>query len=195
MYPFFKNTFDFITAFILIVILFPILLIISIIIKLTSRGPIIFLQKRLGINGSIFNIYKFRTMFHDSPDLRNPDGTTFNSPKDFRVTKFGKFLRETSLDELPQLINIIRFEMSFVGPRPELAESLETHTEYEYKRLLIKPGITGLSQVQGRNMIDIRQRRIIDVNYQEKYNFTLDLKIIFKTIFLIVSQKTIYTKK
>jgi lipopolysaccharide/colanic/teichoic acid biosynthesis glycosyltransferase len=133
-------------------------------------------------------------MIHNAPDIRNIDGTTFNSSNDNRVTKFGKFLRESSLDELPQLFNILKFEMSFVGPRPELPESIETHTEFEYKRLLVKPGITGLAQVKGRNMIDIRKRRKIDVEYQQRHNFVLDLKIIFHTILLIVSRKTIYTK-
>jgi undecaprenyl phosphate N,N'-diacetylbacillosamine 1-phosphate transferase len=194
MYFLSKNIFDFIFALFLLILFSPLYLIISIFIKLTSKGPILFIQKRLGIGGSIFEIYKFRTMIHNAPDIRNIDGTTFNSSNDNRVTKFGKFLRESSLDELPQLFNILKFEMSFVGPRPELPESIETHTEFEYKRLLVKPGITGLAQVKGRNMIDIRKRRKIDVEYQQRLNFVLDLKIIFNTILLIVSRKTIYTK-
>jgi undecaprenyl phosphate N,N'-diacetylbacillosamine 1-phosphate transferase len=194
MYPIFKSVFDFLFSLLLLILSIPLLLLISFYIKISSQGPILFVQKRLGIGGSIFEIYKFRTMIHNAPDIRNIDGTTFNSSNDKRVTKFGKFLRESSLDELPQLFNILKFEMSFVGPRPELPESIETHTEYEYKRLLVKPGITGLAQVKGRNMIDIRKRRMIDVEYQERFNFVLDIKIIFNTIFLIVSRKTIYTK-
>lgn len=194
MYLFIKKILDFVIALVLILLFSPLLFIISIIIKLTSKGPIFFTQKRLGFEGSIFKIYKFRTMINNAPDVRYPDGTTYNSPNDNRVTKFGKFLRETSLDELPQLFNILKFEMSFVGPRPELPESIETHTKFEFKRLLVKPGITGLAQVQGRNMIDIRKRRMIDVDYQERANFVLDFKIIFKTILLMVSKKTIYSK-
>jgi undecaprenyl phosphate N,N'-diacetylbacillosamine 1-phosphate transferase len=194
MYPKFKMLLDYLFALLLLFLFSPLLIIISLLIKISSKGPIFFIQKRLGIGGSIFEIYKFRTMIHNAPDIRNIDGTTFNSSNDNRVTKFGKFLRESSLDELPQLFNILKFEMSFVGPRPELPESIETHTEFEYKRLLVKPGITGLAQVKGRNMIDIRKRRKIDVEYQQRHNFVLDLKIIFHTILLIVSRKTIYTK-
>jgi len=194
MYPNFKIILDFLFALLLLFLFSPFLIIISLLIKISSKGPIFFIQKRLGIGGSIFEIYKFRTMIHNAPDIRNFDGTTFNSSNDNRVTKFGKFLRESSLDELPQLFNILKFDMSFVGPRPELPESIETHTEFEYKRLLVKPGITGLAQVQGRNMIDIRKRRMIDVDYQERFNFVLDLKIIFNTILLILSKKNIYTK-
>ena len=194
MYLFIKKILDFLIALVLIFLFSPFLFIISIIIKLTSQGPIFFIQKRLGFKGSIFKIYKFRTMIHNAPDIRNIDGTTFNSKDDKRVTKLGKFLRESSIDELPQLFNILKFEMSFVGPRPELPESIEMHTKSNFKRLLVKPGITGLAQVQGRNMIDIRKRRMIDVDYQERINFVLDLKIIFNTIFLIVSKKTIYSK-
>ena len=191
MYPILKIIFDFLFALLLLVLLAPLILLISLLIKINSSGPVFFTQKRLGLGGSIFMIYKFRTMIHNAPDLRNIDGTTFNSKHDERVTKFGKFLRESSLDELPQLFNILTFTMSFVGPRPELPESIETHTDYELKRLLVKPGITGLAQVQGRNMIDIRKRRMIDVEYQERSNFVLDLKIIFNTILIIVSKKSI----
>ena len=194
MYLFIKKILDFLIALVLIFLFSPFLFIIAIIIKLTSQGPIFFIQKRLGFKGSIFKIYKFRTMIHNAPDIRNIDGTTFNSKDDKRVTKLGKFLRESSIDELPQLFNILKFEMSFVGPRPELPESIEMHTKSNFKRLLVKPGITGLAQVQGRNMIDIRKRRMIDVDYQERINFVLDLKIILNTIFLIVSKKTIYSK-
>ena len=192
MYKYLKIFFDLFFSVILIIILIPVFVLISLIIKVTSPGPIFYVQKRLGQNNTIFSLYKFRTMIHNSPDFRNSDGTTFNSKIDPRVTRFGRFLRESSLDELPQLFNVIFLKMSLVGPRPELPESIVTHTELEFFRLTVKPGITGYAQILGRNGIEIRKRRRLDVIYAKKSNFTLDLYIIFKTFSSILLKKGIY---
>lgn len=194
MYSQIKRIFDIIFAIIIIACLSPILILVSIIIKLTDYGPVFFLQNRLGYKGKIFKIYKFRTMIFNAPDLRNSDGTTFNSSNDPRLTKIGKFLREYSIDELPQLLNVIFGEMSIIGPRPELPESYETHTSNELKRLNVLPGITGWAAVNGRNKLPIRERRILDVYYAENLSLNLDFKIFYKTILLLIRKESIYSK-
>jgi lipopolysaccharide/colanic/teichoic acid biosynthesis glycosyltransferase len=133
-------------------------------------------------------------MFVNAPDLRNSDGTTYNSQDDKRVTRIGKFLREYSIDELPQIINIVFSEMSFIGPRPELPESYETHTDNEFVRLKVRPGITGWAAINGRNQLEIKARRVLDVYYVENLSFQLDFEIFFKTILLLLKKENVYSK-
>ena len=186
---FIKHMIDKIFGLILIVIIFPILVLLSIAIKLNSKGPIIFKQKRLGKNGKVFNMYKFRTMYVDAPDLRNEDGSTFNSDDDPRVTKVGKILRKTSLDELPQILNILKGEMSFIGPRPDLPDHYDLYSEDDKKKLLVRPGVTGYAQANGRNSNSRAQRRAMDIYYIENYSLILDIQIFFKTIFSVLKQE------
>ncbi|WP_226890260.1 sugar transferase [Paraclostridium dentum] len=186
-----KNILDRFFAIILIVLLSPILLIISLAIKVDSRGPIIFKQRRLGKDGDLFKIYKFRTMYVDAPDIRNKDGSTFNSDNDCRVTKVGKLLRKTSLDELMQLFNIAKGEMSFIGPRPDLPEQLDKYTNNQLKKLNMKPGITGYSQAYYRNSIIAEEKFNNDVFYVEKYSIALDIKILIKTFTSVIFKKNI----
>lgn len=186
---FIKHIIDKIFGAILLMLIFPILALMAIAIKLNSKGPVIFKQKRLGKNGKIFDMYKFRTMYVDAPDLRNKDGSTFNSDDDPRVTNVGKILRKTSLDELPQILNILKGEMSFIGPRPDLPDHYELYSEDDKKKLLVRPGVTGYAQANGRNSNSWAQRIAMDIYYIENYSLVLDVQIFFKTIFSALKQE------
>lgn len=188
---FIKHTLDKMFGVILIILISPILVFISISIKIDSKGPIIFKQKRLGKNGKLFNMYKFRTMCIDAPDLRNEDGSTFNSDNDPRVTKVGHILRKTSLDELPQVINILKGEMSFIGPRPDLPDQYELYSEDDKKKLLVRPGVTGYAQANGRNNNSWAKRIDMDIFYVEHYSLLLDLNIFLKTIYTVLKREGI----
>ena len=183
---FIKHILDKIFGIILLILLSPILAIIAIAIKVASKGPVIFKQKRLGKDGQIFEIYKFRTMYVDAPDIRNEDGSTFNSDNDPRVTKVGKILRKTSLDELSQIFNILKGEMTFIGPRPDLPDHYNLYTEFDKKKLLVRPGVTGYAQCNGRNNIAWKKRIEMDIYYIENYSLWLDIKILFKTVFSVL---------
>lgn len=182
MYKKIKRGLDIIFSLVLLIIGGIFLLIVGLIIKIDSPGPAIFKQERLGLNGKVFNIYKFRSMCQGA----EKKGTGVYSLKgDPRVTKVGRFIRATSIDELPQLINILKGEMSFIGPRPTLTYhpwKLEEYTDEQLKRFKVRPGVTGLAQVNGRKDIPWDKRIIYDVNYVENLSFMLDLKILLKTI-------------
>lgn len=170
-------------------LLIPIFIVIGIIIKIEDRGSIFFKQKRLGKNGVVFEMYKFRTMKMNAPDIRLEDGSTFNSDNDTRVTKIGKILRKTSLDELAQIINIIKGDMSFIGPRPDLPDHLKLYKDKEYKKLLVKPGITGYAQINGRNDLPWKERFQYDIFYAENYTIFLDIKIIILTLKILITRQ------
>lgn len=179
---FFKRVLDIFLSFILIVILaFP-MLIIAIAVKCDSKGPVVFKQERLGKNGKIFKIYKYRSMCVGAEKM---EGGVYSDKKDARVTKVGKFLRATSLDEILQLFNLIKGDMSFIGPRPPLTYHpwpIEEYTEEQRKMFNVRPGITGWAQVNGRKEVEWHKRIELNVWYVEHLSFWLDLKIIFKTI-------------
>ena len=185
IYQLIKRILDFIIAIILLIILLPLLLIISIIIKLTSKGPIIYKQLRTGKNGKNFYIYKFRSMQYSNNNLEDEN----------KITKFGSFLRKTSLDELPQLINIIKGEMSFIGPRPWITDYYNNFTNEQKKRVSVTPGITGLAQVSGRNKISVLKKIDYDLYYIDNYSLLLDLKILLLTITLVFKNNNNITKK
>ena len=175
-----KRGIDFILALCGLIILSPIFLILCIWIKLDSKGPILFKQKRIGINKSYFNIYKFRTMYTDTPKdmpthmLSNPDQY---------ITKSGKFLRKTSLDELPQIINILKGEMAVIGPRPALWNQDDLIVERDkYHANDVRPGLTGWAQINGRDELEIPVKAKLDGEYVEKISFLFDLKCFFGTI-------------
>lgn len=189
---FFKRFFDIFFAVIGIIILFPVMLVIAAAIKLDSKGPVIYKQDRLGKNGRIFKIYKFRTMIENAEKMGSGLFTFENDP---RITKVGKFLRKTSLDELPQLFNVLKGDMSFVGPRPPVPfypKKWEEYTVYEKKRFSVKPGITGWAQVNGRNEIDWSERIKLDVWYVDNWSLILDLKIILKSIKVVLKKEGVY---
>lgn len=171
-----KRLIDFILSFLAIILLSPIMLIIAILVRFKLGSPIIFKQKRPGYKEEIFEIYKFRSM----TDKRDTEGNLLADDK--RLTRFGKILRSTSLDELPSLFNILKGDMSIVGPRPLLVEYLELYDEEQKKRHDVRPGLTGLAQIGGRNQISWTERLQLDLDYIENIRFTLDLKILLITI-------------
>lgn len=171
-----KRLFDIIMSIILLFILSPIYLILSLLVYLTMGRPILFRQLRPGLNGKLFTLVKFRTMLHYT------ENTKFDVADDIRLTPFGKFLRSTSLDELPELWNVLKGEMSLVGPRPLLIEYLPLYSEYHSRRHEMLPGITGLAQINGRNRIGWDERLDLDIWYIDNWSLGLDTQILFKTI-------------
>ena len=172
---YFKRPMDFILSLIAIIVLSPVLLIVAMLVKIKLGSPVIFKQKRPGLNEKIFTLYKFRTMI----DKRNEDGELL--PDNIRLTKFGKLLRSTSLDELPELFNIIKGDMSVIGPRPLLVQYLPIYNEHQKRRHETRPGLSGLAQVSGRNDISWEDRFNLDVQYVDNISFIGDWKIIFLT--------------
>lgn len=191
---FIKRFIDFFGSLIGSIIISPILIIIVVLIKLTSNGPVFFKQERLGKHGKTFKILKFRTMVVNAEKIG--DGLFVKTEQDNRITKIGKLLRATSLDELPQLWNVVVGDMSLVGPRPPVPHhphKYEEYTEFQRKRFEMKPGMTGLTQVTVRNSVTWDERIPVDVEYVEKFNVWLDIKILFKTIQKIFVRESIYT--
>lgn len=194
---FFKRILGLIFSLVGFIILIPIFLIISILIKLTSKGPIFFKQERIGRNGKNFNMYKFRTMIVNAENIG--DGIRVRSKNDPRITKIGKILRRTSLDELPQLINVIKGDMSLVGPRPPVTyhpyNGYNNYPENAKKRFIVRPGLTGLSQIKYRNGVSWDKRIEIDVKYTENISFLQDIKIILATIKIVFKPVNIELKE
>lgn len=175
-----------------LIFLSPILLLVSLIIKLDSKGPVIFKQERVGYKGKHFYMYKFRSMVVDAEKLKDKlkaqnemSGPMFKMKDDPRVTKIGKFIRKTSIDELPQLVNVLKGEMSLVGPRPSLPKEVEKFESWMLKRLEVKPGLTCYWQVSGRNDIEFEEWMRLDCKYVENRCTWLDIKLIFKTFFVL----------
>ncbi len=173
----------------------PVLLLCAIAVWLDSGSPILFTHDRLGLNGKLFKMPKFRSMYRNAADLRNPDGSTFNAQDDPRVTRVGRWLRRTSLDELPQLINVVRGEMSLIGPRPDIPDALNHYRADDHQRLQVKPGITGWAQIHGRNSLAWERRRDLDLEYARNQTFWMDMRIILYTIPLVMLGHGIYNEK
>ena len=173
---YFKRPMDIILSLIALIVLSPILLIVALLVRIKLGSPVIFKQQRPGINEKIFIMYKFRTM----TDERDKNGELL--PDSIRLTKFGKFLRSTSLDELPELFNILKGDMSVIGPRPLLVEYLPLYDEYQKRRHEVRPGLSGLAQVSGRNAISWEDKFDLDVEYVDNISFFGDWKIIFLTL-------------
>lgn len=189
---FIKRLFDFLFSLILLIVLSPLFLIIAVLIKLDSEGEVFFRQERAGLNGRPFMIYKFRTMVKNAEKIGDGYYTGENDP---RITRIGKFLRKTSLDELPQLINILKGEMSVIGPRPTLMYQVEKYDDFQRKRLLMRPGVTGLAQVNGRNSLSWPERIKYDVYYVENWSLWMDIKIFFKTFLVVLRGEGVYAEK
>lgn len=188
-----KRSMDLVVGFAAVVILWPVFLWAAVAIRVTSSGPVIFRQTRLGLGGIPFTCYKFRTMYVDAPDMRNPDGSTFNADDDPRVTAVGKFLRKISLDELPQIFNVLKGDMSLVGPRPDIVEFLPFYRPGDERRLAVKPGMTGWAAIHGRNRVPLPERRALDIDYVDSFSLWLDIKILLATVPLVLLSKGIYT--
>lgn len=175
---------------------FPFVLILIIImgpiIYFNDRGPIFYNAERLGLNGKPFKMFKFRSMFVNAPDIRNEDGSTYNGDDDPRVTKVGRFMRKTSIDEIPQFLNVLLGDMSLIGPRPDPLDDMNIYTEHQKKKLIVRPGITGYNQAYYRNSVEQNEKFEHDVYYAENISFLLDLKIFFKTITTVLSHDSVY---
>jgi lipopolysaccharide/colanic/teichoic acid biosynthesis glycosyltransferase len=174
-----------------LIALSPMLVLIAAAVRCTSRGPAIFRQRRLGQNGRPFYLCKFRSMYSGCADMRNADGSAYTADQDLRVTPFGRFLRRASIDELPQLWNVMRGDMSLVGPRPDQVDQLRYYRPEERRKLAVKPGLTGLAQISGRNSISWERRKLLDVEYVEHASLSLDLSILCKTIPYVLLRRDI----
>lgn len=196
IYSFFKRVVDILASFILIVLLSWLYLILAILVKCTSKGPVIYTSQRVGKNGKLFKFYKFRSMrvgaekeLDSLLSQNETGGITFKMKDDPRITKFGKFLRKTSLDELPQLFNILNGSMSFVGPRPALPREVEQYNDYQKQRLLVKQGLTCIWQCSGRSNTTFDEQIEMDLEYIEKRGFFFDIWIMIKTFFAVIFGK------
>ena len=177
-----KRMMDFILAFLALILLSPVLLVVWCLVRINLGSPAVFKQERPGLNGKIFKLYKFRTM----TDMRDENGELL--PDEVRLTKFGKVLRSTSLDELPELWNIVKGDMSIVGPRPLLVRYLPLYNKRQARRHEVRPGFTGLAQVNGRNSISWEEKFEWDVKYVDSISFVGDIKIILNTIRVVLKR-------
>ena len=191
MREFWKHILDICISLPVIMILLPVFVVIAAAIRLSSKGPAIFKQQRAGKDGKPFLFYKFRTMKIDV----DPFGPSPKSGADPRLTKVGKFLREYSLDELPQLFNVLKGDMSIIGPRPLYVSQMAEWDERQKKRLLVKPGLTGLAQISGRGQLTREEKLELDVKYVETASFLTDIKIVITTIGHVLGRKGIYERR
>ena len=196
LYEVIKRIIDVVASFTGLILLSPLILIVSILIKLESKGEVIFKQKRVGLNGKEFYMYKFRSMVINAEELKEQlesqnemSGPMFKIKDDPRITNVGKFIRKTSIDELPQLINVIKGDMSLVGPRPSLPKEVKKFEQWMMERLEVKPGLTCIWQISGRNNIDFEDWMKLDIKYVRERSLALDFKLIFKTIFVLFGDK------
>ncbi|MDD4077617.1 MAG: sugar transferase [Bacilli bacterium] len=192
MYKIIKRFFDIIFSLILLPIVILFIIVIGILIKINDRGPIFYQSERIGKNGKVFKMLKFRSMIVNAPDIRLEDGSTYIVKGDERVTKVGKFIRKFSIDEIPQIINVLKGDMSFVGPRPDTTLCLSKYTEEEKTILNVRPGITGYNQVINRNSVGSKEKIKNDMIYVSKMSLLFDIKILFLTIFCVLFPKNIY---
>lgn len=195
-YTVLKRLIDFIGALVGIICTSPILIITAIIIKLDSRGPVIFIQERVGHKGKIFKMYKFRSMVTNAEELLDKlkdknemSGPMFKMRGDPRITNIGKFIRKTSIDELPQFFNVLKGDMSLVGPRPNLQSEVVQFSPYHKQKLLVKPGLTCYWQVMGRNEIGFEEWMELDIKYMRERNLWIDIKLIIRTFFMLFGDK------
>ncbi len=197
LYVFFKRIFDLVLSIFGIIVLSPLFMIVATLIKLEDKnGKVLFCQERVGKSGQVFRMFKFRSMVYNAEELKEEllsknemTGPMFKIKDDPRITKIGKFIRKTSIDELPQLINVIKGDMSLVGPRPSLPKEVEKFEPWMLKRLEVLPGITCYWQVMGRNNIEFNEWMKLDIKYVEERNLWLDIKLIFRTFFVLFGDK------
>lgn len=190
IYEFLKRAIDIVCSLIGLLVLMPILVLVAILVKIESKGPTIFSQDRVGKCGKEFKMYKFRSMVVNAEELKEKlanerNGPMFKIKNDPRITKVGRFIRKTSIDELPQLVNILKGEMSIVGPRPSLPEEVKEFEEWMLKRLNVKPGLTCYWQVSGRNDIEFNEWMELDIKYVDDRNILIDAILIIKTFFVL----------
>lgn len=196
VYYFFKRIMDVICSLSGLMFLMPIFCIVGILIKLESKGPVFFAQERVGKNGEGFKMYKFRSMVVNAEELKEKlhgknemSGPMFKMKNDPRVTRIGKFIRKTSIDELPQLFNVLKGEMSLVGPRPSLPKEVVKFDDWMMERLDVKPGLTCYWQVSGRNDIDFEDWMQLDIRYVQQQSLLIDIKLVIKTFSVLIGDK------
>ena len=189
---FFKRLIDFVIALIAFPFVLLLCLFVWIAIKLDDGGPLLHMANRIGKGGKIFKMFKFRSMIVNAPDLRMEDGSTYNAADDPRVTKVGRFLRKTSLDEVPQLLNGLIGDMALIGPRPDSAFYLDYYTPEERVILTVRPGITGWNQAVNRNSVGTKEKLQADIYYVNHLSLSFDLKVIWLTIKTVLSHKDVY---
>lgn len=192
---FLKRIFDLVLAIIALPFWLIILVVVGPMIYFQDKGSIFYNAPRLGKDGKVFKMYKFRSMKMNAPDLRNEDGSTFNAEDDPRLTKIGKFIRKTSLDETPQLLNIIKGDMSLIGPRPDLPEHLELYEGNEVRKLKIRPGVTGYNQAYFRNTIPWKERIKNDIYYIDHLTMWMDIKVFFKTAVSVLKREDVFVEQ
>lgn len=164
-------------------------------IRFSDGGPAFYVAKRLGKNGAVFDMYKFRSMVVNAPDVRLKDGSTYNASDDPRLTSIGRLLRKTSLDEVPQLLNVLKGDMSIIGPRPDLPEQKELYGIADMEKLTVRPGITGYSQAYYRNSIAWKERLKLDAQYAKQVSFAMDMKILLKTLSSVLTGSHVYVQE
>ena len=191
LYRFIKRLFDVVVSAILMIPIGIVIGISGLAIKAEDKGPIFYMANRTGRFGKIFKMYKLRSMKVNAPDIRLPDGSTYNGDDDPRVTKFGRFARKTSIDELPQVINILKGDMTFIGPRPDTPIGSAAYTEEEKIILTVRPGITGYNQAVNRNSVLTKEKLKNDIYYVKHLSLWFDIKIVFKTIATVLGHKNI----
>lgn len=187
-----KPVIDILISLLLVVPFLLIFAVVTVMIKCCDRGPVFYNAFRIGKDGKLFTMYKFRSMMINATDIRGADGSAYSSADDPRLTKVGKFLRDASIDEFPQIFNVLTGKMSFIGPRPDLPDLLERQPEYAEILSMVKPGITGYNQAYFRNSASLQQRMEHDLYYAENVSFLLDVKIFFRTIITVFRRENLY---
>lgn len=190
-----KRVLDLFLSILALPVFLILFIIIGPVIYLEDKGPIFYNATRLGKDGKQFVMYKFRSMKENAPDLRNQDGSTFNAEDDPRLTKIGKFIRKTSIDETPQLLNVIKGDMSLMGPRPDLPGQLDLYEAHEERKLHVRPGLTGLNQAYYRNTIPWKERIKNDIYYVDNISLQMDIKIVLKTIVIILQRDKVFNEE
>lgn len=190
-----KRACDVVLSLAALPLVFLVFLFVAPIIYFEDKGPIFYNAPRVGKHGKEFVMYKFRSMKVNSPDLLMSDGSTYNGADDPRMTRIGAFLRKTSLDEFPQFLNVLKGDMSIIGPRPDLKREVELYQGYEKEKLLVKPGVSGYAAAYGRNSLPLHDRLRMDVHYVHHVSFLFDAKIFFRTIITVFSQDGVFVKE
>lgn len=193
MYHFIKRAFDIVACLIILPFWLVIFVIVGMAIKLEDNGPIFYKSERIGKSCKKISMLKFRSMVENAENILNADGSTYNSKDDNRVTKIGRIIRETSLDETPQIFNVLKGEMSIIGPRASGWDALPTYKEDELDKMKVRPGITGYTQAYYRNSISVREKRLYDAWYANNASLSLDIKILLQTVIIVLKRDNIYT--
>lgn len=192
---YFKRLIDIIIGLMALPFLIVITVVVGMAIKIEDKGPVFYKARRIGKDSKIFDMYKYRSMKVNSPNYTNPDGSTYNAPDDDRVTNVGKFIRKTSIDEIPQFFNVLIGNMSFIGPRASGAGALDNYLADEKDKMKVLPGITGYTQAYYRNGLSVREKRLKDAWYANNVTISLDVRILLKSFITVFKRENVYTNE